>query len=255
MKFLVSLLFLISCSNFKSQGSPKEGRQVLSYHDVSGNYRLNRDHKVIKKNLVTRTQILASEGNGNKLLEKTIAVSQLGSVKGKKSRVLVVRPKASEFSVWLEGTKYFSKQSINPTKKTMTIMFDSPDQGKSREDVAFPKGKFFCFYTQLQDCLYHNQLLGLSADAKNQRFPFFIVWESYPFTQEQFSGVGKTLFSSASLKFDGEVKNLYRYIIEVEGQIIMYEFTKSFDFVKMAWVSQGITVVPPDQDVSTDIEE
>jgi hypothetical protein len=252
---LLSLIFLGACAGTRSQGSPKEGKAVFNYHDVSGSFRLSREHKVIGKNLVTRSQLMSSEGNGNKLLEKTIAVAQMGSIKNKKKRLIVVRPKASEFSVWLEGKKYFSKLTINPAKKSMSVSYDSPEKGKGSETVPFPRGKYFCFFSQLQDCLFQNQLLIQSSETRNQRFAFYVLWESYPFTQEQFSGVGKTLFSSASVKFDGEDKKYFRYIIEVEGQIILYHFSKNFDFVKMAWISQGITVVPPDQDVTSDSEE
>ncbi len=64
--------------------------------------------------------------------------------------------------------------------------------------------------------------------------------------------VGKNLFAPASVKFDGENNGLFRYIVEVEGQEVLYEFTKSYDLVKVVWISQGITIAPPGQEIVED---
>ena len=60
---------------------------------------------------------------------------------------------------------------------------------------------------------------------------------------------GVRLFASATLKFDGEIKGQFRYIVEVEDQVVTYFFSKSYEFIKMAWISQGITIAPPGQEI------
>lgn len=235
------------------KGKPREGKTLFTLTDVEGSYRLQREFKEIKQKLVTRHQVLNKESSSSRVLEKSILVSKIGSIKGKKARLVTLRPEAADFAVWLEGKKYESKMRINPATKSMRVTLDSPEtkwQGTS--EVKFPKGKYFCFFNQLPECLYHNYLLIQASEKKKQRFDFFIVWDGYPYIQDQLNQVGRNLFSPATLKFDGVIKNHFRYIVEVEGQIILYQLTKSFDLVKISWIAQGITVVPPGEEIADD---
>lgn len=251
MKFLFLLFLISSCSSSRFTGNPREGKTTYSHVDESGSFDFIRESKVIKKKIVTRNQLIDRKGSGAKLLEKTIMVSQVGSIKSKKSRLLTVRPQASEYSVWLEGKKYISRMQLNPAKKSMKISLESPEarwQGTS--EVPFPKGKYFCFFNQIPECLYHNYLLVKAAENENRRYDFYVIWDSYPFVQDILTKVGNKLFAPASVKFDGEIKGLFRYIVEVEGQAVLYQFTKSFDLVKVAWITQGITIAPPGQEIA-----
>lgn len=252
MKFLFLLLFISGCSSLY-RGTPKEGKTTYSYVDAGGTFKLVRETKKIQKKLVTRVQLIDNRGGKNKVVEKSILVSQLGSVKNKKQRLATMRPYASEFTVWLEGKKYHSRFKLDPKNKAMALSLDSPDprwQGKS--SVKFPKGLHFCFYNQIPECLYHNYLLIQAQENKERKYDFYLVWDNHPFVQDQLTRIGKNLFSHATVKFDGVIKGLFRYIIEVEGQMILYQFSKSFDLVKIAWISQGITVAPPGQEIVED---
>ena len=255
MKLLTLLFLLSSCSTQLLKSEPSQGKTTYSYADVSGSYRLNRESRQIKQKLVTRNQLLDTKGGNAKVLEKTIMVSQIGSIKGSKSRILTVRPVASEFTVWLEGKKYHSRMQLNEKNKSMRLTLDSPDpkwQGQS--EVKFPKGKYFCFFSQIPECLYHNYHLTLASENRNKRYDFYVVWDGYPYIQDQLTRVGQSLFAPAILKFDGEINGQFRYIVEVEGQMILYHFTRSYDLVKIAWIAQGITVVPPGEEVDSDDE-
>ncbi len=253
--FFVLLPFLFSCSSVGLQGSPKETKHHYSYIDGSGKFVLSREHKLLKNKLISRTQIASSQGSSLKILEKSITVSQMGTIKDNNSRVLILRPVASEFTVWLEGKRYDSKMRLDLKKKSMSIALNSPDpkwQGTS--SVAVPKGKQFCFFSQIPDCLYHNMLLSKAMARKDESFPFYVIWEGYPFIQDQFTGVGSRLFEPANVKFSGEQKNTMHFLIEVGGQTILYHFSKSFDLVRMFWVAQGVTVVPPSE-AAAEVEE
>lgn len=252
LALLSILLLLTSCSTF--EGAPSQGKRSYSYIDVSGTYRLVREVKVINKKIITRNQFLVSTGGSNKVVEKSITVSQIGSVKKGKQRLLTVRPFASEFNVWLEGKRYESKMKLIPSKKSLQLNLNSPEskwQGIS--EVPVPKGRFFCFYSQIPECLHHNQLLAQARERPTESFNFLIVWDNFPYLQEQLAGVGGKVFAVANLKFDGEVKKRIRYIIELEGQVLLYQFSNSYDLEKMTWVAQGITMVPPGEEES-DIE-
>lgn len=250
---LLTLFALVSCGSL-STGKPQEGKVSYSYNDVSGRFDLVREHKLIKKKLLSRVQIVSSASGVSKVLEKSIVVSQLGSVKLNKKRLMVLRPSASEFTVWLEGKKYFSKTKLNTKTKSLDVQFESPETGLKQESKRFPNSKNFCYYSQIPECLYHNSLLPQALDT-DKKLEFYIVWESYPFTQDQFSHVGKNLFSKASIRFERTEKKLLRFIVEVEGQMILYHFSKSFDLVKVSWIAQGITVLPAGEELTSLDEE
>lgn len=247
MKFLFLLLIITACSSLGTD-SPKEGKVTYAYVDPGGSFKLIRESRVIKQKIVTRIQLLDTKGSRERVLEKSVLISQIGSIKSGGKRLLTVRPYASEFTVWLEGKKYFNRMRIDPKNKAMQLTLNSPEskwQGTSL--VKFPPAKYFCFYNQLPECLYHNFLLKLSRENPDLKYDFYLIWDGFPYIQDQLLRVGRNLFASASLKFDGENKGLFRYIVEVEGQMIMIQTSKSYDLVKVAWISQGITIAPPGQ--------
>lgn len=251
MKVLFLFFFLVSCAQQGIKGSPREGKTGYSFTDIGGTFRLSRESKMIKQKLVNRNQLLEL-GSGNKVLEKSIMVSRLGSISHNKGRLVTLRPEASEFTVWLEGKRYSSTMKINSKTRSMRVSLESPEsKWQGSHEVPFPKGRFFCFYNQIPECLYRNSLLQNAYNTKNKKIEFFVVWDNYPFIQEQLTSVGKNLFAPATLKFDGEIKNNFRYIVEVEGQIILYHFSKSLDLVKMAWIAQGITIASPGEETSS----
>ncbi len=255
LELVFFLFFLTSCSTILRNGSPQEIKRQYSYMDGSGKFVLSREHKLLKNRLVTRTQISSNQGSALKALEKSVMVSQLGTINDGSKRSLVMRPFASEFTVWLEGKRYDSKIRLDSAKKSMLVELNSPEEKwKGRSSVPVPSGKQFCFFSQIPDCLYHNLLLTKALDRKGESLPFYVVWEGYPYIQDQLIGVGSKLFTPATVKFDGNLKNISRFVVEVDGQTILYHFSKSFDLVRMFWIAQGISVVPPGEEIS-DVEE
>jgi len=245
VKTIFLLFIFLGCSAMPTTTPLKQGKSVYSYSDVSGSFYLQREVKTVKQKVITRN-ILLDKVAGQKVLEKSVMVSQLGTVNDNDKRMLALRPVASEFSVWLEGKKYSSQMLLSPRKKAMVVKLDSPEsKWNGTEEVPFPKGKYFCFFSQIPECLHQLQLLKLAMKNPNKSYEFFVIWESYPYVQEQLTGVGQTLFANAELKFEGTMQNQLRFEVEADGQIILYHFSKSFDLVKIAWIAQGITVVPP----------
>lgn len=246
---LLCLILLNSCTSLVKSVSPKEGKSFYSYVDAAGKFTYGREHKLIKNKIVSRAQIILAQGGSQKILEKTITVSQLGTVKDKKSRVLVTRPYAAEFTVWLEGKNYSSKMRLDQANKAMLVELSSPEEKwRGNSSIPFPKGKQFCFFAQIPDCLYHNLYLSRALAKKNEGLSFWVVWEGYPYIQDQLVGVGKRLFSLATLKYEGEAKSQHRYSVEVDGQTVLYYFSKSFDLVRMLWIAQGISILPPGEE-------
>ncbi len=60
--------------------------------------------------------------------------------------------------------------------------------------------------------------------------------------------MGKNLFSSSSVKFDREEKNIFIFEVDIEGQLLLYYFSKSYDLVKIVWIAQGIMILPPGEE-------
>ncbi|HXH74361.1 MAG TPA: hypothetical protein VNJ08_05320 [Bacteriovoracaceae bacterium] len=245
---LLILLFILSSCATKPEAPDRVGRASYAFVDASGKYSFDRENKIVNKRLVSRVTL--TDVKSRKLVEKSITVSQIGTIKNKKSRIVTVRPMASEFTVWLEGKKYSSVMRLDTKNKSMTVQVESPDaKVNGTSQVAFPKGSYFCFYSQIPDCLYHNQFLQRSIKKPNEELNFYVVWDAYPFIQEQYNGIGHKLFERAQLKFEGEVKKNLRYMVELEGQAIHYNFSEAFDLVNMSWIAQGITVVPPGEEI------
>ena len=244
MKLLLSLLLLSSCAGVRT--TVREGKNTFNFHDVSGSFRLQRESKVIKNKLVSRFQLFAATGSADKLVEKSIVVSQPGSIKTKKGRSSVLRPLASDFTVWLEGKAYSSKMNLDPQSKSMKVTLKSPESKWSgTQSVKFPKGTVFCFYSQIPECLIQSGLLSQSFDQERKSLSFHVVWESFPYTSEQYTNVSGNLFAPATIRFDGIKQNMHRFEVELEGQILLYYFSKSFEFAKMSWIAQGLTISTP----------
>lgn len=245
MRFLILLLF-VSCSALVKKETFQNGQRNYYYSDASGAYSFSREYKIRDKKLITRIQLVHDQGGSHKVLEKSITVSQLGTVKGKKARELIIRPFASEFVVWLEGKKYETKMKLDEKNRSMILELDSPEEKwKGKSSIPFPTGRQFCFFSQIPDCLQLNLFLAKALERRNEALSFHVVWDSFPFVQDQFNGVGSRLFSPATLKFEEQQGSTLRFIVEVDGQSILYHFSKSFDLIRMLWISQGLSIIPP----------
>ena len=241
----------MGCAFKNDKRGPEKGKIVYSYVDETGTHRLERETKNIDSKIITRNRLIDIQDGNSKLIEKSITVSRVGSIKDNNIRQLTVRPEVSEYEVWIEGKKYYSRIEINPAKRAMILSYDGPEprwQGKS--EIAFPKSKFFCFYNQIPECLYHNYFLKSILNYKRKSKEFYVVWDSFPFIKELYSQIGTKLFSAASVKYDGSHNGLIRFAVEVEGQIILYQFDSSFNLVKVAWISQGVTIAPPGEEIA-----
>jgi hypothetical protein len=243
MKFTLFLL-LVSCAS-PPQSNLKKVRsnngQVFAYRDVSGEFEIAREVKVAKQQLAGRTRIFSMGNEGERLLEKTFTISNVGSVKTRTGRSVAVRPELSQHTVWLEGKQYFSQLKLNSKRKTLEVLMQSPEKKwNGKKEIKVPKGQIFCFYSQLPECLVASRLTE-KANSTGTRVRFIIVWDSYPYHQEHFSGLKDSPFSMASL--GRETAN--SYLVEFNGQSISIHFSKDGMFARLLWTSQGISILPP----------
>lgn len=251
MRFVLLIVLFLSFASCASKSQrqnlllKENNAQVYAYHDVSGQFEYARELKFNKGKLATRVQIMAEAGGNERLLEKTFAIASVGSVKSQEGRVTAVRPELSQHTVWLDGKKYFSQLKLNPRKRVLEAIMDSPDsKWQGKREIKIPSGRIFCFYSQLPECLLLSDLL-VSADNGRRRLSFILVWDSWPYHQEHFNGLKASPFASASLVAEGKKKSDKRYNVEVAGQTLSLHFSPENTFVRMFWTSQGISLLPP----------
>lgn len=225
---------------------PSRSAKTFAYQDIGGEFEQNREIRYEKKRLATRTQIMSATNSGERMLEKTFAVASYGSVKTKKGRLAAMRPLLSQHTVWLEGKKYFSQLKLDPVSKKMLVIMQSPEtKWNGKQSLKVPSGTIFCFYSQLPECL---AVSGLLAEVKSKAQPranFHLIWDSYPYHQEHFTGLSASAFAAARLTLEKTESNRTRFDVEVEGQTLSLHFSKSGEFARMFWTTQGISLVPP----------
>lgn len=235
---------LIGCSSrglvTDSPELQKRNESILfEYSDNTGEYLAKREIKIVKNKLVSRVTILSRDGLQE--LETQVSMSKLGTLKNSKDNTLAILPEASQFKVWFNKELYSSNMRFNPTSKTITTIAKSPSTDKETlKDFKIPKGNYFCFFSQLPECLKMQNLL-LKAASKS--VPIYLIWDSYPYHVEQYENLLDSPLMLATLTLTEHDKNEYKFALDIGNQIIFYHFDKKLNFVKMFWISQGISLV------------
>ena len=245
--FLISCVLLTACATGSKNPLMQDGKTAKTYlyRDVSGEFECAREVKKDKSKLATRTRLM-STGRGEKLVEKTFALSELGSVKTGKGRVTAIRPSLAQHTVWLEGKKYFSQLKLISATKQLNVIMQSPEvKWNGQKNLSLPKGSIFCFYSQLPECLYLSGLLNKVNAQKNARTNFIVVWDSYPYHQEHFNGLSDSPFASARVVLEKRGKNSTQYNVELADQVLGMHFRNNGEFLRMFWTTQGISILPP----------
>ena len=69
-----------------------------------------------------------------------------------------------------------------------------------------------------------------------------IIWDNYPYHQEQFANMKDEVFSQQNLVLL-KMKKQGINLLDTENHAIFYHFDKKLRFSKMYWVAQGISLV------------
>jgi hypothetical protein len=239
---------LYSCAFFnkalRKDKTLSAGAKVATYSlvDKSGKFELQREFGYIKsKNQYITKRRIFSDDSERKLLEKSIVISTPGSVKG----VNVLRPSISQYSVWFEKKKYFTEMEISPKDKSMLVKLSSPEKhwrGESR--IKFPPMTgVYCYFSQVIECANISGFLDEATKRQAGSMQILIIWEGYPYFQEQYLNIPKEVFSNAVLEYDGKNSNgERRFTLKFSGQSIFYFVDSKNNFSKMFWVSQGLSI-------------
>ncbi len=251
MKILLVNLFLFllfSCSSHlvvpRSSLSLEQENTLFDYTDVSGNYSLERDVRLKKNKVITTTKLSSEKYTKNKLVEKSLTISDLGTLVIGKRRTPVMRPYASQYSIWFDGKEYFTQLKLNKKKKSLDVILKSPEKKwNGKRSVKFPNGTHFCFFSQIPECMKATPFFKKSIEEKTGHLKFYIVWDSFPYYEELYGNLRATLFTEADFTYDGENEGDYRYKLVAKGQVIFYQFDRDLKFDKLLWVAQGLRAI------------
>lgn len=243
MKFLFLIFLIYSCAtsplgNVESD-QQYNGSRYYELSDKTGNFLVKREVKLGSKKLLTRTTVLTRDGMQE--LEKQVSVSKIGNVKGRRGAVKALLPEAAQFVVWYNKKAYSAQQKVNTKQKTIKVKVKDPDgEKKAYQEFKVPKGSYFCYFSQIPECL---KIQNLLFKAANKSIQIFVLWDNFPFHTEQYEGVINSPMILATLKLNDHSKDELKYALDIGNQMIFYHFDKKLNFDKMFWISQGISML------------
>jgi hypothetical protein len=251
---MTAILFFNSCAYFnkvsnrtpkkvKTERGPK-GLFVLS--DKSGEFVLERESGFNKSDgtQVVKRLVYSKGDQERKELEKSVAISRYGKLKDK---LPVLKPEVSQFTVWFESQKYFTEMRLDEKEKALRVKVVSPEpQWNKTELVPLPKGTgVYCFFSQLVECVKATGFFELAVEKDAGQMSFHVIWDGYPFFQEQYLDIPNEVISPVQLNYDGKNgSSERRFSFMFRNNVIFYLLEDDFEFYKMFWVSQGMSVSP-----------
>ncbi len=249
LKILLISLFLFSCSHnylVKPASTLKieSERASFDYNDVSGKYVLEREVKRNSKKVITYSKLSSYDFKKNKLVEKSVTISSIGTLTIGKRKKPILRPYASQYSVWFDGKEFLTQLKINPKKKSLDVYLKSPEKKwNGKRSIRFPKGEVFCFFSQLPECIKGTEFFYESIQKQEGSLKLYVIWDSFPYYEELYGNIKATLFTESEFVYDGKNEEDHRFKLMVKGQVLFYQFRSDLKFDKLLWVSQGMRVI------------
>jgi hypothetical protein len=239
------ILFLFSCSH--SDRANKVGKKELNYYkkkylyqDKAGDFTMMRQSGFdAKKRFVTKYR-LSEVGRPS---EQAILFSQ---VSFHQKKIPVLKPESSVYVVWFDKKKYQVKSELNYDKKQLVLNLKSPEE-KWNGVKAYPipqNNGIYCFFSQIMECAKRIGFLDKAIRTQSGSMKFTIVWDGYPYIQEQYFGLANGPFEVATLKFDGKKdQKENRFSLVLLNNLIFYFVDKERNLEKMFWPAQGVSVL------------
>ena len=249
MKYLtIIILFLnTSCAYFKLISAKKQetkklhGELKYEFVDTMGSFIKSRNKGFdSSKNLVIKSKIYQNS-NEQSPVERLISISKMGE---KINKINIVRPLKSEAIYWFDGNKYKSYIEFDEkNNQYISKAIAKEDTWDKYQKVKIDIGKkAYCFFSQLIECIEHSGFLKLSREKYSGAMNIEVIWDGFPFFNEQYLNNKKSMISTGKFKFlQKEAKGIYKYALNIDGQVIHYFIYDDKHLAKMFWVSQGIS--------------
>ena len=240
----ITVFLAVSCSNLRtSQFNAELKSQKLRFKltDVSGSYVLNSSTGFGKDREYIKKERLVSAKSKNEVFEKTIIISK----KRKFNKdVQFLAPLKYESSYYLQKDLYTVSGRIDYSKREIIYNLNSPEfKWLGQKRFMIPKQvKALCFYGNIIGCAKVSGFISKSIEMKNGDMNFHILWESFPYFQEQFLNLPKEIIAFAVLAYDGvDKKGNFRFLLTTGGQSQVYLLNKKLDMVGHFWTAQGLS--------------
>lgn len=248
LSLILTFFLIISCGGISKSNMQEQLPSIddrFTYTDKNGEFQIKSSTGFDKKTktFITKKSLEIPNRDKNGILEQSVAISSLGTVKNK---TIILRPKSSHYIVWFDGKKYSSELKINPKQKAIDLKMTSPEkEWNGTKQIKFPSSKVVpCFFSQVIECAKVSGFIKKATEKKSGVMNFLVVWEGYPYLNETFTDFPSELFSNAELEYDGKTKQSERrFNLRVAGQSIFYVLNEKDVMTKMFWVSQGISMV------------
>tara|TARA_R110000868_G_scaffold287003_4_gene547466 strand:- start:13153 stop:13932 length:780 start_codon:yes stop_codon:yes gene_type:complete len=246
INIFIICLTLSACASKSDIATPASntGKQSFEMRDKSGLFRLVREFGPVansKKVLAVKQVVQDSSGV---IFERSIVMGRIGSLKGK---VNVLRPEKSEYTVWFDGKEYTNRIEINTKLKAMVVNLKSPEpEWNGEKTFTFPPGTgAYCYFSQILECAQVMNFMPKAIAAGGGAMNLHVVWEGYPYFQQQYVGIPDELFTQATFSYDGENhKGLRRFSLSISNsnQIIFYHVHKDNSLAAIFWPAQGLSI-------------
>ena len=249
-KYLVFLGIFFSCSSFvkKDTGSLQKFqtpvyKKKYELMDKSGRFSVYRQVGKSKKdkNYVVKKRVYF-QGEKERAIEQSIAIATPGRLKN----INIVRPLVAQYAVWLNKKKYFSELKLDVKSKSIVLRMKSPEkQWNGIQKIQFPQGTgVFCFFSMIVECAAATGFIKKAIQKGHGKMRFHIIWDGYPYIQEQYQYLPDEVFSSAELVFEGNGENEEKkFSLSTGKQTIFYIVQPEGVLKKIFWISQGMSMV------------
>ncbi|MDD0854457.1 hypothetical protein HBN50_15200 [Halobacteriovorax sp. GB3] len=247
MRFLLTLglvVLVTACSTSSKDKITNSLAVNYKLTDKSGDFYVTRKrfYKEKSNKFVVKKVLLSDSTKTANVLEKSILVSNLGQLKGKD----LFRPESSYYEVWFDGKKYVSAMKVNVKEKKLEVILNSPEaQWKGRRSYDFPtNSNVFCFYNQVAECLGYSGFLSEAIKKNHGSMKFKLIWNGYPYFQEQYLNIPEGVFQDAEFSYDGKSEDgNFRFSLKTENHVQFYFFDDDLKLKKYFWVAQALSMI------------
>lgn len=211
--------------------------------DHGGEYFLSREsgYQRSSNQVIVKQEIL--DQNRKLPLERLVTISNPGML----NNIKVLRPYRSQYHVWFEGSRYSTDIKLNTERRGLEVELSSPEpnwQGSRFVPFRDPNS-LYCFYSQVIECGIVTGFIDKAIELQTGRMSFHIIWEGYPYIQEQYAGIPNEVITPATLQYDGKTdQGHHRFVLSFADHSIFFHLDEDKRSYRKFWVAQGLSLTP-----------
>ncbi len=242
---LAAIFLTISCSsklNLKIKKN-KSKKEKFTYADPTGKFSVLRRSGVSSSNeFVTKEELFPYTKWEDAVLEKGIMISSYSKYNEK---IPVLVPKISQRTFWFDKKKYFTESMFFMDKKEAKFSWRTPSDKKINKKVVKldSERNLYCFFGQLIDCIKETGFFKTSKTKKSGVVYLSIVFDGFPFFNEQFGILKNGPIIESDFSFEKEMgRGVVRYSLSFLDQKIAYFVDRKGNLIDKFWISQGLSL-------------